>query len=276
MQENYVRLKNPISSERVVMRQSVLASVLDVVRENLRYTEDVRVFEIGFVYLPKAGQPLPDEPRRLALAMTGRRDAESWIDGGSQPRQGLDFFELKGVIEALVEDLHLSGVSYQLAKVGYLHPGKAATLSVNGKAVGHFGQLHPKVAPQYGLGERTVLVGEFDLELLQAVTPGRFSYTPISSFPAALRDIAAVVDEAVTAERVVSEIRSAGGDLLRGVRLFDLYRGNQIPAGTKSLAFALSYQASDRTLADKDIDKAHKKIEDRLKHVLKAQIRGKD
>ena len=121
-----------------------------------------------------------------------------------------------------------------------------------------------------------MLVAEFDVEALQAATPARFSYTPVPRFPAALRDIAVVVPESIPAEQLEAEIRKAGGDLLSGVRLFDLYRGNQIPAGTKSLAYALSYQAADRTLADKEIDKAHKKIEDHLKHVLKAQIRGKD
>ena len=93
---------------------------------------------------------------------------------------------------------------------------------------------------------------------------------------AALRDIALVVDEDVPAERVVAEIRAAGGDLLRGVRLFDLYRGESIPAGKKSFAYALTYQADDRTLTDKEVDKAHKKIEDRLTHVLKAQVRWKE
>jgi phenylalanyl-tRNA synthetase beta chain len=88
--------------------------------------------------------------------------------------------------------------------------------------------------------------------------------------------VAVIVDEATTAERVTAEIKAAGGDLLSGVRLFDLYRGSSVPAGTKSLAFALTYQADDRTLSDKDIDKAHKKVEDRLKHVLKAQIRGQE
>ena len=101
-------------------------------------------------------------------------------------------------------------------------------------------------------------------------------FRPVPSFPAALRDIAVVVEEAVTAERLEAEIRAAGGDLLRGVRLFDLYRGGSIPPGTKSLAYALTYQAEDRTLTDKEVDRAHRKIEDRLKHVLSARIRGKD
>jgi phenylalanyl-tRNA synthetase beta chain len=112
------------------------------------------------------------------------------------------------------------------------------------------------------------------VEILQSLVPVRYQYTPVPRFPAALRDIAVVVPEAITAERVSSEILAGGGDLLHGVRLFDLYRGESIATGTKSLAFALTYLAEGRTLTDKEIDKAHKKIEDRLKHVLKAQIRG--
>src|SRR5205814_2921035 len=102
----------------------------------------------------------------------------------------------------------------------------------------------------------------------------RFAYLPVPRFPAALRDIAIVVDEKVSAAEVAAEIRAGGGDLLRHVRLFDLYRGESIPTGTKSLAYALSYQAEDRTLTDKEVDRAHKKIEDRLKHVLRAEVRG--
>ena len=119
-------------------------------------------------------------------------------------------------------------------------------------------------------------MAELDLEALQASVPVRYQYTPVPRFPAALRDIAVVVPEGITAERVTGEIGAAGGELLRGIKLFDLYRGDSIPAGTKSLAFALTYQAEDRTLTDKEVDKAHKKIEDRLKHVLKAAIRGKE
>ena len=148
---------------------------------------------------------------------------------------------------------------------------------LNGDRVaGVFGEMHPKVAETYGLGDRAILVGEFDVEMLQAATPARYRYAPVPRFPAALRDIAVVVDENISAERVAAEIRTAGGELLRGLRLFDLYRGPSIPPGTKSLAYALSYQADDRTLTDKEVDKAHKNIEDRLKHVLNAQIRGKD
>jgi len=147
---------------------------------------------------------------------------------------------------------------------------------VGGQGVGSFGVLHPKVAEAYELGNRPVLAAEFDLDAVLAAAPSSHSYTPVPRFPAALRDIAVIVDEQVTAERLVAEIRTAGAPLLRDVRLFDLYRGESIPTGKKSLAYALSYQADDRTLTDKEVDKAHKKIEDRLKHVLKALIRGEE
>lgn len=275
----HLQLQNPISSERVALRQTLLAGVLDCAAANLRNQSAVRLFELGFVYLPKPGQPLPEEPRRLALVLTGNAGLETWSDSaaGAKPAKSeLDFFDLKGVLEALVGDLHVDKVSYQTAQVPYLHPGKSATLLAGGKRLGDFGQLHPKVAETYGLAGRAVFVADLDVDALQAATPPRYNYTPVPRFPAALRDIAIVVEEQITAERIASEIRTAGGDLLRQIRLFDVYRGESIAAGTKSLAYALGYQADDRTLTDKEVDKAHKKIEDRLKQVLQASIRGKD
>jgi phenylalanyl-tRNA synthetase beta chain len=272
----YVRLLNPISSERVVMRHSVLAGVLEVTAANLRHTDNVRIFEIGPVYVPNAGERLPDEPMRLALVLTGRRWPEFWSESTAGPAATLDFFDLKGVIEALAGDLHLADVFFRSASPTYLHPGKAAELLIQGQAVGTFGELHPRVAEAFGISGRAVLAGELDLAAILARVPSRYTYTPVPRFPAALRDIAVIVEESITAERVVAEIRAAGGDLLRGIRLFDLYRGESIPAGTKSLAYALTYQADDRTLTDKEVDRAHKKIEERLVHVLTAQVRGKE
>ena len=156
-----------------------------------------------------------------------------------------------------------------------LHPGRAAELVVGERVLGHFGELHPKVAEAFDLGGRAVLAGEIDLEALRGALPARHLYQPVPRFPAALRDLAVIVEESLPAERVAGEIRAAGGALLRDVRLFDLYRGESIPAGHKSLAYALTYQAEDRTLTDNEVKKAHEKIMGRLKHVLKAQIRDK-
>jgi phenylalanyl-tRNA synthetase beta chain len=278
-QRDYVTLKNPISSERIVLRQTLLAGVLEAAASNLRNSEDIRLFELGFIYLPKPGQPLPDEPRRLAVVLSGPRHHEFWSDsasGAADTKAQRDFFDIKGVFESLAADSHLENVTNQSSPAAYLHPGKAAAISAGGKMLGDFGELHPKVAEAYGLGGRAVLVADLDVDALQAVAPPRYGYAPVPRFPAALRDIAIVVDEKIPAEKVASEIRAAGGDLLRQIRLFDLYRGDSIPPGTKSLAYALHYQADDRTLTDKEVDKAHKKIEDRVKHVLKATIRGKD
>jgi phenylalanyl-tRNA synthetase beta chain len=271
----YVRLLNPISSERAVMRRTVLAGLLEVAAANLRHTDDVRLFELGPVFLPRASEPLPDEPRRLALVLCGRRTTDHWADQ-SGPRPALDFFDLKGILESLTGGLHLDSVGYQPSKAAHLHPGRSADLLLQEKSIGSFGQLHPKVAEAYDLTGRDVLVGELDVEALLAAVPPRHRYTPVPRFPAALRDIAVIVPEATPAAKVAAEITAAGGNLLRGVRLFDVYRGDSIPPGTRSLAYALTYLADDRTLTDKEVDKAHKKIADRLKHVLKAQIRGEE
>jgi phenylalanyl-tRNA synthetase beta chain len=272
----YVELLNPISSERRVMRHSVLGGVLEVAVANLRHTDEVRLFEIGSVYLGKEGQKLPDEPRRLAVLLTGRRQSEFWGDGAGAAVPVLDFFDVKGVVEAVVGDMHLADASFRAAAATYLHPGRSAELVIAGKPLGAFGQLHPRIADKLGLGGRQVLAGEFDLDAVFAALPPRYAYTPVPRFPAALRDVAVIVDENVSAERIAAEIRAAGGDLLRDLRLFDLYRGESIAAGKKSLAYALTYLAEDRTLIDSEVDKAHKKIEDRLRTVLKAVIRGKE
>jgi phenylalanyl-tRNA synthetase beta chain len=274
----YVTLRNPISSERTVMRQSVLAGVLEVAASNLKQadTAEVRLFEVGSVYLPVPGRKLPDEPRRLALVLSGKRYREYWGDAGQLPKTNLDFYDLKGVLEGLFADLHLGGVVFEKGEAPMLHPGKSARLRAGDRTLGEMGELHPTVAEALDLGGRAVIVAEIDLAALQASLPPRHAFAPVSRFPPNSRDVAVIVDQATPAERVEAEIRAAGGGMLRDVRLFDLYQGESIPAGTKSLAYALRYQADDRTLTDKDVEKAHKAVENRLRHVLKAKIRGQD
>jgi phenylalanyl-tRNA synthetase beta chain len=275
--EGAVVLLNPISPERSIMRRLLLPGLLAVAQKNLEATESVAMYELGFVYIPRVGEKLPDEPRRLALVLTGRRSHGAWDDSQEVKPMQYDFFDLKGVIESIGGDLHLSGVAFRTASTTpWLHPGRSAELSVNGKLVGVFGELHPKVAMNFGFGERAVQVAELDLEKILTAIPDRYAYRPFSTFPPAKRDVAVIVPADTPAEKVLAEIRVAGGDLLTAAELFDLYTGEGIPSGTKSLAFALTYQASDRTLSDKEIIKAHEKVEGRLRHVLKAQIRGKD
>jgi phenylalanyl-tRNA synthetase beta chain len=259
------------------MRRTLVPGLLQVAKINLENTDSVSLYELGFVYNPNAKEKLPDEPRMLAVVLCGRRSPPAWDDAQGVTPPQYDFYDLKGVIESLASDLHLPTVSFAAAQsVSWLHPMRAAELRVNGKSVGVFGELHPKVAVNFGLADRAVQAAELDLEALLAAVPDRYGYKPYSSFPPAKRDIAIVVPNDTTAERVLAEIRAAGGDLLTDATLFDVYRGTGLPEGTKSLAFALTYQAADRTLGDKEIAKAHEKVEGRLRHVLHAQIRGKD
>jgi phenylalanyl-tRNA synthetase beta chain len=275
--EQFVELLNPISPERSVMRRKLLPEVLAVVQKNLETSESVALFELGFAYEPRTGEKLPDEPRRLAIVLCGPRTAGAWDDTKADRPIQFDFFDLKGVIEALGTDLHLPDISFTQAKpIAWLHPGRSAELSVNGKSVGVFGELHPKIAAGFGLGERAVQVAELELDGILAAVPDRFPYRAFSTFPPAKRDVAVVVPADTPAAKVLDEIRAAGGELLVGTELFDLYSGEGVAADMKSLAFALTYQAPDRTLSDKEIGKAHERIEGRLRHVLKAQIRGKD
>ncbi|HUR55659.1 MAG TPA: phenylalanine--tRNA ligase subunit beta, partial [Gemmataceae bacterium] len=271
-----VELLNPISPERGVMRSSLMPGVFEVAARNLLSTDGVALFEVGPVFVPKVGEKLPDEPRRLCVVLCGRRSAAAWDEPQGQKPAQLDFYDLKGVLESLAADLHLA-VSFTTVKDRpFLHPGRGAEIVVGDKAVGAFGELHPKVAASFGLGERAVQVAELDLDAILSAVPERFAYRPFSAFPPAKRDIALIVPADTPAETVRAELLAGGGALLVDAVLFDVYTGGGIPAGTKSLAFALVYQAADRTLGDKEIDKAHQKVEGRLRHVLKAQIRGKD
>jgi phenylalanyl-tRNA synthetase beta chain len=273
---DYVRLLNPISPERSILRRSLLPGLFTVLRHNLEHSDSLALFEIGLVYIPQTGSDLPREQRRLALALCGRRYSPAWDDPPHSPAPQYDFFDLKGTLEALAADLHLPDIHYRpTAAIPYLHPMRSAQLVIGDSPIGTGGQIHPRVADQWQL-PRHVLLAELDLEAILAAVPERFAYRPVSPFPAAKRDIAVVVPADLPAEQVLREIRTAGGPLLVRVELFDLYTGPGLPPDTKSLAFALTYQAPDRTLSDKEITKIHEKIEGRLRHVLGAKIRGKD
>jgi len=266
----YLRVVNPIAADKVVMRHTLLSSALDTVASNLRFDDRVTVFEIGAVYLPREGQALPDEPRHLAIAMTGPRQAEDWQPSDRQP---LNFWDIKGVIEALVERLHLNDMHYEPADHPTYHTGRAANLMAGEKKVGMFGELHPLVRQSYDLPDQPVCVAEFELNVLLDAALASHAYESISRFPAVREDIAVVVDEAVPAAQVERTLWNAGGNLLRDVRLFDLYRGEQIGAGRKSLAYRLVYQADDRTLTDDDAARFAPESSRRFERELNATLR---
>lgn len=268
----YIRLANPISSERVVLRRSVLASVLEVAARNLRQRRSVRLFELGTVYEPLPGLAFPDEPRRLALVLSGPRGEEHWDSTAVPP--AMDFFDLKGIIEGLLGALHVADVVYRPSTVPHLHPGQAAEVLAGTVVLGTFGRLHPKLLGPFDLGRRVVLVGEFDVDALLRAIPARYLQQPVSAYPPVLQDMALVVDAATPAAKVADEIRKGGGELLRHARLFDVYTGANLPSGKKSLAYALTYQAEDRVLSDKEVAKLHARIVSRLEKVLGASLRS--
>jgi phenylalanyl-tRNA synthetase beta chain len=264
----YVELANPIAPERRVMRRSLLASVLEVAEKNAR-AESVTMFEIGSIFEPVRNE-LPEEPHRLAMVMTGLRIPTSW-DVKASP--SLDFFDMKGRIELLMSELHYKNVSYAASdSVSYLHPGKTAQVRLNGQVVGVFGELHPLTKEKYEFGPAPVVVAEFDLDALRQVEPS-YGLIPVADVPPVLEDIAVIVDESVPAERVESLIRQTGGRTLTQVRLFDVYRSEQIGAGRKSLAYSLTYQ-SDRTMTDAEAAAIRNKIVKRLEYEVGAKLRS--
>jgi len=267
---DYVRIANPIAPERSVMRRSLVASVLDVMEHNARLDESLAFFEIGSIFEPNLNE-LPNEPRRLAIAMSGLRESTAWDLKSSK---AYDFYDLKGRIELLLSALRYKDISYTATdSVEYLHPGRAAEIRINEQVVGLFGELHPLVKEKYGLADSPVLVAEFDLERLSALKP-TYRIAPVPEFPPVLEDIAVIVDESIPASRVEALIRQTGGKSVTNVRLFDLYRGDQIGAGKKSLAYNLTYQASDKTLTDAEAATIRNKIIKRLEQELSAKLRG--
>jgi phenylalanyl-tRNA synthetase beta chain len=268
--DEYVRIANPIAPERSVMRRSLLASVLDALERNIRWSESLAFFEIGPVFEPVEND-LPNEPRKLAIAMTGRRESSAW-DVKDSP--ALDFFDMKGRIELLLSGLRLTDIVYSANdSVKYLHPGKAADVRVSGRLVGAFGELHPLVKEKYDLGDSPVLVAEFDLDALRTLN-ANYEIKPVPEFPPILEDIAVIVDESVAASRVEALIRQTGGKNVTNVRLFDVYRGEQIGAGKKSLAYSLTYQAPDKTMTDAEAAAIRNKIVKRLEQEIGAKLRS--
>lgn len=267
--DEYVRLANPITPERSVMRRSLLASVLEAVEKNAR-VESIAMFELGPVFEPGKND-LPEEPDKLAIVMRGARIPTAW-DVKDSP--SYDFYDMKGRLELLFRGLRLGEISYAPTdSVSYLHPGKAAQVRIGGDLVGVFGELHPLVQEQYEFGDDPVIVAEFDLEALRSQDP-TYGVVPVSEFPPVYEDIAVIVDESVPAGRVEALIRQTGGKTLTDVRLFDVYRDEKIGAGKKSLAYSLTYQAADKTLTDAEAAAIRKKIIKRLEHEVGAKLRS--
>jgi phenylalanyl-tRNA synthetase beta chain len=265
----YIRLANPISTDRAVMRRTLLPGLLEVMASNARARDRLWFFEIGAVYLPVPGA-LPDEPRRLAIGLAGRVAPTSWVEPEGA---AADFFSLKGVVEAFLAGLHVPAPVCDAAEHPSFTPGRTARLSLAGTPVGIMGELHPEVRKAFDLPLPAYLA-DLDLEAILRLVPNSYAVKAIPRFPPVLEDIALVVDDRVPATAVAEAIRAAGGPLLATVRLFDLYRGEQLPAGKKSLAFSLQFQALDRTLTDQDVEGEKRRIVQAVEQALGARLRG--
>ncbi|MCS7054967.1 MAG: phenylalanine--tRNA ligase subunit beta [Thermoflexales bacterium] len=273
----YVTLANPINPERTVMRHTLVSGALETLAANLRHRARVALFEIGAVFLPTSDSLLPAEKPRLVIAMSGARAEPSWRSGSPANSPVMDFYDLKGVIESLLDGLHIGEVTYEATTHPTYHPGRTALVracDAQRTPLGVFGELHPRVREAWALpADRPALIADFDLEALRLATPKDYAVRDVPRFPAVIEDLAIVVDESVPADAVAQAIRQAGGALLRDVRLFDVYRGEQIASGKKSLAYSLSYQAEDRTLTDKDVEKLRAKIIRAVEGQLGATVR---
>ena len=268
--EALVRLENPLTPAADRLRSTLLGSMLNALAANLRTAGRVALFEIGKVYWPLPGELLPAEPEHVAIALAGPRAAGAWLNRDDAL---MDFFDLKGLVEELMDRLGLLGdVRFEPA----IHPlfgPKAAHVLLKSRPVGVLGELHPAVRRAFDLPDGRAAVAELQLAPLAAAVSARQKMQPLSSFPAIKEDLALLVDESVTAEQVEQAIRQGGGSLLRAVTLFDVYRGKQVPAGKKSLAYALTFQADDKTLKDADVEKVRRRIVARLGQTVGAELR---
>jgi phenylalanyl-tRNA synthetase beta chain len=267
----YVELANPLAADRSALRHTLLISLLENARGNLRYTARQQVFEVGNVYFAREDGALPDEPRRLGLLITGPRRAAAWTH--DEPGANVDFYDFKGIVEGLLDGLKISGASYSRGSHPSLHPGRSALLSVGGQEIGSFGELYPLVAQTFELTTAPVFVAEFDLDALLGLVDELYTAQPLPVTPPVYQDIALVVNGETSAADVEAVILKAGGSLLKAARLFDLYTGDPIPAGQKSLAYNLVYQADDRTLTDKEVAKVHRRIMQAVERELDATVR---
>jgi len=253
----YVRLANPIVVDRVVMRRTLLAGLIETAAANSRHTDRLAFFELGDVFLPIPGEALPAEPTRLGILMAGARTPVGWQPGDRSP---MDFFDVKGVVEELADALAVSGVTFEPGQHDGLRPGRTARVLVQGEPIGWIGELHPAVAERFDVKGHSVIVAELDVVPLLARSVDRNPTRPVPVYPPIKEDLAFVLDRSVPVARVREVIVAAGGPMLASVLLFDEYSGEQVGAGKRSLAFSLTYQAPDRTLTDADARKIRERI----------------
>ena len=256
---NAMRIQNPLGEDTSIMRTIALPSMLEILsRNNAYHNKSVKLYELAKIYLPTEGQVLPQEPKMLLLGTYGANE---------------NFFSLKGELEGIFAGLRTKKASYTAVKDNpSYHPGRCAMVSIDGVDLGYIGQVHPLVAKNYGI-DCEVYCAEINFTKLFDLRLPDATYTPLPKYPTVNRDLSLICSESVTVAEAENVILAAAGKLLRGVKLFDVYRGTGVPQGMKSLAFSLSLRADDRTLTDADSEAVVTKVLAALKEKLGATLR---
>lgn len=254
---NCVKISNPLGEDFSIMRTTTMPSMLDALsRNNAMGNKDVLLFEVSKVYIPTE-DALPEEKLRLTIGMYGEAD----------------FYSLKGSVETLLEKLSIPKAAFERESTNpSYHPGKTANLLVRNKNAGTFGELHPDVLENYGF-ENRVYFAELELDAIFEASKIEKKYKALPKFPAVTRDIAMLVDESVTVGEIENIIKKNGKALLEEAKLFDVYRGEQIPKNKKSVAYALVYRGENKTLKDEDVNKVHDNVVKALSEKLSAELR---
>jgi len=251
------------------MRSTLIPSLLEnVARNNSRQINDIQLFEFAKVFYPSQDQRLPQELERLAGIMVG--SLSSGIYGA--PRQAIDFFDIKGIVEGILDLASVSGYEIERMSHPTFHPGRCASIHADGESICLFGEIHPWVKENYDLTDQTY-VFELDFDrLAELATPDK-KFEPIPIYPSIQRDLAILVSKDISSDQPLQIIKEIGGNLIDSVYLFDLYAGNQIPKEKKSLAYTIEYRSQIETLTDDVIDIIQFRIIERLEEDLKAELR---
>jgi phenylalanyl-tRNA synthetase beta chain len=234
-----------------------------------RRQHDLGIYEIARVYLPKNGADLPEEPLHLAIGLMGQLHEAGW----NQSRAEADFYDLKGILEQIVAHLHLTGLSLKPSTRPFLHPGQAAEIYLGDQAIGYFGQIHPQVAGEYELTKKAFVL-ELDFMSLLALEREQFDFEALPKFPAVQRDLALVVSREISSDSIIARIKEIGGELVERAELFDVYQGEQVPQGMRSLAFSIIYRSKEKTLSDVEVNKVQEELLQKLHAQYGAVVRG--
>lgn len=255
---NVVKIKNPLGEDFSIMRTTAIPSIMEALSRNYaRNNEEVKLFELGKIYLPNADiSKLPDERNILTIGLYGK----------------VDYFDLKGVVENVLNALGITHVSFvRESSNASFHPGKTANLLIRKEVVGTLGEIHPDVQDNYGIDEKCY-IAEINLDILYREAVMEKKYKSLPKFPSMSRDIALLVDDEILSSQIEEIIIKQGGSLVENIKLFDVYKGKQVPEGKKSMAYSIVYRAN-KTLTDNEVNKVHDKILRSLEYNLGAQLR---